>query len=144
MAFINQKLTKEEINILREKKYYNTVFEPDPTRWTINKNKNISLLFKRQGREEDSDRYYFLLIWKDIPIKFELKLSFPTNNVEEWELLKFALDQFNVDNNNELSNVLQENRKDIIDDLKEALSIYGFNGNPDDPRNTYAKIQFSF
>lgn len=138
MAFVNEHLTKEEKDNFTVRSIPNpgnTFITLSPSRWTINREDNVFLVKASQNREEP-DEYYFVLCWKDIPLPVKLKESWVKGSPRKWELVSLKITE----------NLL-EKQFEILQSLKEALSVYGYNGSPDKPfdninRNT--KVEFNF
>lgn len=135
MAFVNERLTKEEREELRAKAIKNPgnrFMILNPARRTIDHNKNVFLVWAMEEREEPHD-IYFVLFWKDIPIPVELRGTWIEKDIRYWEMLRIKIPAD-----------LEQNRSEIIQSLKDALTVYGFDGYPDEPLNKNTKVQFNF
>ncbi|HHY72203.1 MAG TPA: hypothetical protein GX497_03080 [Bacillus bacterium] len=135
MAFVNEKMTKEETTEFKAKAIPNPGYRREilePQRWTIDREKNVILIWCRIERWEPYDQH-FLLLWKDIPIPMKLRDSWVSGLTREWELLYI-----------EIPKELKEKHDEIIESLKDALIVYAFDGFPDEPHNKTTKVQFKF
>lgn len=131
MSFINEFMTQEEMEEFKAK----AIPDPGyglitlrPYYWTINREENIYLLSASQNRDEPSE-HYFVLGWKDFIIPITIGKSW-MDKICNWDLIK-------LDINHELM-------QDVKCSLKEALLIYGYDGDPNDPNNKIAKIRINF
>ncbi len=107
----------------------------EATRWTIDREKNVFLIWGHQEREESYD-FYFLLCWNNTPISVKLSKTWINRETCEWQLLYIKIPED-----------LREKTGEIVQSLKDALIVYGFNGSPDEPFDTFnknIKVQFSF
>lgn len=111
MAFKNIKIPKESI---KEYEVDGEIIEP----WfcTIDEEKNI-ILFDYGTVYEEPDEIYFALIWENKIIKSKLHQKVVNKNTTIWELLAI-----NIPKDIEIF------REEIIADLREAMKVYGFNG----------------
>ncbi|HHY72205.1 MAG TPA: hypothetical protein GX497_03090 [Bacillus bacterium] len=135
MAFANELMTKEETAEFKAKAIPNPGYRREilePRRWTIDREKNVILIWCRRERFEPYDQY-FLLLWKDIPIPMKLRDSWVSAPTREWELIYI-----------EIPNELREKQDEIIQSLKDALVVYAYDGYPDEPFNKDTKVQFKF
>ncbi|HAG10268.1 MAG TPA: hypothetical protein DCK76_02510 [Desulfotomaculum sp.] len=138
MAFVNEFLTREERAEFAAKAIKNPgnmLTALEATRWTIDREKNIFLIWGFQERKETYD-YYFLLGWNNIPISVRLSKTWIDRETCEWKLFYIKL-----------PDDLKEKTGEIIQSLKDALSVYGFNGSPDEPFDSFnktIKVQFGF
>jgi len=141
MAFVNEMMTPEEVKEFASRKIPNPGnprFTLDPYRWTIDRNENVILLKTLQDREEPFD-YYFLLLWKEIPISLRLRDAWSKEDncsIRTWDLIS-------IDSRVQL----KEHRTEIGQSLKDALRVYGVDGNPREPFNTInkgIKVEFKF
>jgi len=141
MAFINEWMTQDDRTEFASRKIL-TPGSPwltlDPYRWTIDRNENVILLETLQDREETS-YYYFFLLWKETPISLRLKDAWSKENncsIRTWDLIS-------IDSGIQL----KEHKDEILQSLREALRVYGFDGNPREPSNTInkgIKVEFKF
>ncbi|PYG85607.1 hypothetical protein LY28_03295 [Ruminiclostridium sufflavum DSM 19573] len=138
MAFVNERMTKEEMAEFEAKAIPNpgnNFITLSPSRWTINREGNVFLVKASQNREEP-DEYYFVLCWNDIPLAVKLKETWVKGSPRKWELISLHIKEN-----------LIEKRFEILQSLKEALTVYGYNGNPDEPFdniNKNTKVEFNF
>jgi len=141
MAFVNEMMTPEEVKEFASRKIPtpgSPWFTLDPYRWTIDRNENVILLETLREREEPFD-YYFLLLWKEIPISLRLRDAWSKEDncsIRTWDLVS-------VDSGGRL----KEHKDEAIQSLKDALRIFGFDGNPREPANTInkgIKVEFKF
>lgn len=134
MAFVNEGMTNEERVEFAAKSIKNPgniLSTLKPTRWTIDREENVSLIWGLRQRETDD--YYFLLCWKGIPIPVKLREYWVNGSPRTWELIYIKI-----------SADLEEKRMEIIQSLKDALTVFGFDGDPDWPNNETTKVQFNF
>ena len=80
--------------------------------WTIDHEKNIKL-FKFYTPVDWPDQPYFAFIWKDHPIKVQLKKYLPGNNTVEWSLIQLCLPK-----------VIANCREEVLADLREAMKTF--------------------
>ncbi|HHY72202.1 MAG TPA: hypothetical protein GX497_03075 [Bacillus bacterium] len=135
MAFVNELMTKEEIAEFKAKAILNPGYRGkilQPQRWTIDRENNVILIRCMRERFEPYD-LYFLLLWRDIPIAMKLRESWVSTPNREWELLYI-----------EIPKELKDKKDKILQSLKDALIVYGYDGFPDEPLNKTIKVQFKF
>ena len=135
MAFVNAFMTEEEKAEFEVKAIPNPgnkLVTLKPYRWTIDREQDVFLVWGLQEREEPHDEY-FLLGWKGTPINVKLREYWVSGAELGWELIRL-----------ELPAHLKDQRDEIIKCLKDALRVYGFNGNPNDQYNQAAKVHFKF
>lgn len=138
MAFVNEFMSKEERGEFAAKAIKNpgnTLVTLEATRWTIDREKNVFLIWGYQEREESYD-FYFLLCLNNTPMSVKLSKTWIDRETCEWQLLYIKIPED-----------LKEKTSEIIQSLKEALTVYGFNGSPDEPFDSFnktIKVQFSF
>lgn len=138
MAFVNESLTEEESKEFRArtiKNPGNPFMTLDPSKRTIDREKNVYLIWAMQEREEPDDNY-FVFVWKNTPISVELIEKWVEKNTRKWIMMKIKI-----------PTDLEQNRNEIINSLKAALTVYGFNGSPNEPFATMNKnttVLFSF
>lgn len=111
MAFKNIRIPKESI---KEYEVDGEIIEP----WfcTIDEEKNI-ILFDYGTVYEEPDEIYFALIWKNKIIKSKLHQKVVNKNTTIWELLAINIPKD-----------IEVYRDEIIADLREAMKVYGFDG----------------
>ncbi len=138
MAFVNEHMTKEEMADFAAKAIKNPgnrLMTLKPYRWTIDREKNIFLLWALQEREEPHDKY-FLLGWEGIYVPVKLRDLWVKGSPRTWELIYIKIPE-----------ELKEKQSEIIQSLKDALAVYGFNGNPNEPFNAMnqkTSVEFNF
>ena len=145
MGFVNEFLTNEEKEeTVRTAMFGSYGHRYGPTQWTADRERGIYLVQTRSGTEEDYIRnksggpvYFtcrFALSWKGHSIDIVLLETYPNNDA----LLRWELKEI------QLSVELKQNKNEIINDLKDALIVFGFGGNPKDLRNKFAIVEFNF
>lgn len=138
MAFVNAYLTKEERTEFKTKAIpspHNRFVILDPMQWTINREQDVFLVRGGQDREGPYD-YYFLLGWKGAYISVELREYWVKGSPRTWELIRLELPEH-----------LKNQQDAITQNLKDALTVWAFNGNPDEPFNQINQntlVQFKF
>lgn len=135
MAFINALMTTEEKADFASKAIPNPgnpFHILEPYRWTINPDKNIFLVWTLEEREEPHDEH-FLLGWEGTPLPVKLRSSWLDRDTRHWELLYVRIPEEYLDK-----------RFEILQSLKDALTVYGYNGVPNDPFNASTKVKFNF
>lgn len=138
MAFVNERLTREEGEEFKAKAIENPgnrFMILDPSKRTIDHDKNVFLVWALQEREEPYDNY-FVLFWKDTPIPVELRDTWVEKKTCRWQILRIKIPAD-----------LERDRNEIIQSLKDALTVYGFNGSPDEPFDAINKstnVEFNF
>jgi hypothetical protein len=135
MAFTNERLTKEEKDNFVARAIPNpgnNFFTLKPSKWTIDRENNVILVWALEEREEPHDNY-FLLCWKDTPIPVKLGEYWTAGSSRTWELRYIKIPEN-----------LKTQEDEIIQRLKEALEVYGFDGDPNQANNRTTKVQFNF
>lgn len=135
MAFVNERMTRAEMDEFAAKSIHNPGNEfimLKPYRWTINRDENIALIWALQEREEPHE-IYFLLLWKDVVISVKLRKSWVDNKTCNWKLISIDIPESS-----------KQNQSEIVLSLKDALTVYGVDGDPDEPNNKIVKVQFGF
>lgn len=135
MAFVNEFMTVEEKIEFKAKEIPNPgnrFHTLKPYRWTINREQDVFLIWALTVREEPRNEH-FLLGWKGTMIPVLLRKSLSGSATITWELISWGLPVY-----------LKDSYKDVKQSLKEALIIYAFSGDPDDPRNQHAQVIFKF
>jgi hypothetical protein len=89
-----------------------------PTFWTVNQQQDAFLICTQQGREEDADRFDFLLWWKEKPWHVSMRQQFVGPKALVWHLGPYP---------NELANQFDE----FIEVLKDAMRAFGSSGSPE-------------
>ena len=123
MAFVNEYASPEDA-----KKYdldgISLQFGKDPAlryQWTIDRERNIFLIWMEAGREEFAARQTFLLWWQGNFVVVRL-LSATTGGLDGQATSRWQLQQIN------LPPEVVTKRAEILDVLKEALVIYQVSG----------------
>ena len=123
MAFVNEYVSPEDV-----KKYdldgINQRFGKDPAlryQWTVDRERNVFLIWMDAGREEFSARQTLLLWWQGISVFVRL-LSATTGTLGSQVTSRWQLQQIN------LPPELVTKRTEILDVLKEALVAYKVSG----------------
>lgn len=134
MAFLNEFLTEEEITAFLAKGIKNPGNSPiiQPYVWTIDRQKNVFLM-KVYGYREPPYETWFILVWKDTPIPVLLLGEWSGDNDRIWNLIRL---QIPVE--------LNEQRTEIIQDLKNALKVLQLDGVPNTSWNQNITVQFNF
>ncbi|PYG85605.1 hypothetical protein LY28_03293 [Ruminiclostridium sufflavum DSM 19573] len=135
MAFVNERMTKEEMAEFEAKAIKNpgnrlSIFRP--YQWTINREENIYLIWALREREEPHD-YYFLLGWKGTLMPVKLREYWAKGSPRIWSLLHVKIPE-----------ELKVYEHEISKSLKNALTVYAFNGNPSEPFNKTTNVEFNF
>jgi len=104
-----------------------------PYNWIIDRENDIALI--RGLVDKDFwDRKNFVLLWKKIPIKFEVSYRCENKNkAVYWGMIRDGI-----------PHKLEEYRDCIIIKLKEAIKTYGINGIADSKYNQPKIIEISF
>ena len=110
MAFINERISKEE-----RQEYELSCRTVKPRKWTIDKEKNVKL-FEYWTNIDNPCEKYFGLIWHDYIIEVVLLKEIQENTVF-WSLKSIRIPV-----------ELKSNEQDIIEDLREAMKVYGSDG----------------
>lgn len=136
MAFVNERMTKEQREAFKERKI------PAPTwplrilessTWTVDHERDIFLVWGSRLREDNHSNTYFVLGWEGIYIQIKLKFTFLNKTSQRWSIVEF-----------DIPKELIENKQEIITDLKKALTVFGLFGNPLDPNNNNINVIFDF
>ena len=83
---------------------------------TIDEEKNV-ILFKCGTIYEEPDKIYFTLVWKNRVVSICLRQNVTNANTTIWELLSISIPKD-----------LEVYKDEIIADLRDAIKVYGFNG----------------
>lgn len=110
MAFINERISKEE-----RFEYVLSYRKIKPRKWTIDKEKNVKL-FKYWTNIDNPCEKYFGLIWRDYVIEVILLEETKINTVF-WSLGSISIPI-----------ELKQCEKEIVEDLREAMKVYGSDG----------------
>lgn len=138
MAFVNARLTKEEKAEIEARAIPNPgnpCFTLRPSIWTIDHQENVILIWGLREREEPYD-YHFILMWKGTPLPVKLREYWDKGLPRKWELISLKITEN-----------LIEKQFEILQSLKDALTVYGLNGSPDAPFdniNKNIKVEFNF
>ncbi len=132
MSFVNEFASEEDIekydlNSLMDEyrpMYKGNQFELSPPMFTIDRERNIFFMTYRQGREEFGNRTYALLWINGNEVIVEIDLAHGCSKSIKnkpfkliWELAGFRP-----------QGTIDKPHKDIINILKEALTVYGVDG----------------
>ncbi|PYG85609.1 hypothetical protein LY28_03297 [Ruminiclostridium sufflavum DSM 19573] len=134
MAFVTERMTKEEKDNFAARAIPNPgnkFFILKPSKWTIDRENNVILVWALEEREEPHDNH-FLLCWKDTPITVKLGECWTEGSPRTWELRHIKIPEN-----------LKAQQDEIIQILKDALEGYGFDGDPKGNNKT-TKVQFNF
>lgn len=135
MAFVNAFLTEEEKAEFKAKAIPNPgnkLITLKPYRWTIDREQDVFFVRGWQDREDPYD-YYFLMGWKGTPINIELRQYWVKGSPRTWELIRLGLPDH-----------LQDQRDAIIQSIKDALTVYAADGDPNEPANKIIEVKFKF
>ena len=119
MPYINELVTKQdrETYELDEVKFPPLFLRPAVfAHWTADRSKEIFLIATRASSEEDRDAMFFCLIYKREKIHF-----FFTRELVDYDCTYRLRTDF-------IPEKLENERSQIIKELKEALLAYGFTG----------------
>jgi hypothetical protein len=134
MAFVNEYVSEED-----DKKYGLEVIDEryfkghalGYTNWTRDRERDIYLRFMRDGGEEERNKKTFVLFWKGTLIEVVLDFVRNEKTVQGSKTKVWAMRGMDApwwEKNQEVRalthKVLEENRAQIISDLKEAMIIY--------------------
>lgn len=135
MAFVNEYLSKEEKEGLKVRAIPNPGNQLsiiDPSWWTIDREENVKFMWGCQAFGEDGDNmYYYLLEWKGNPIPLKLEKNWINGSTCEWGIVYLGI-----------SSDLYEKKNDIIQMLKNALTVYGYDGYPQDIQKIVVQFKF--
>ncbi len=131
VAFTNEKLTSEqagEFNSLKIKRpifgFGRIIREIDmelPWYWTIDKERKMYLMPTSRDRDYPDERV-FIFVWNNKNYLVQFNVSFENGYTVVWNIPKKYLI------NNLFPYCTEEN---FLDDLREALIVYGVSGDPD-------------
>ena len=128
MGFINKKLTETQREEFRKKNVINPLSPVlpalSPVYWTIDKDKN-EYLFRIGTHRDFPDEEWFFYKWKEKEIIVFLKKKTVLPNTRIWHINIKEICDYNKLENKEVIN-------SILDDLREALDIYQYNGKPNE------------
>ena len=144
MAFVNEYIPEEdiekygieEINRRCLKGYYKG---GEGEFWCVDRKRDLYLRWISHGREERQDYYKYHFFWHDHLFQVDLiKLSVTVQGSKRhllWGLEKIGVPSWGVHikddesiQNSAAYKCLQEDRKEIVTDLKEALKVHGIMG----------------
>lgn len=154
MKFVNAYLSEEEKQIiskarLRDPRYKISQEYLNPSRWTIDRDNSIALMYCGVLDRDDYFKEVFTLVYKYFDNNYmlnfilvpkyysreeELKLRelYGVELVKKWKLIGYEIP----------SKLEKEISVDLISEiLTEALSAYGVNGNPEHELNVKAVIE---
>lgn len=136
MAFVNERMTQAERESFIERKI------PAPTwslctlrssKWTIDHERNMFLVWASQPRDDHKGKTYFVFGWNEIYIPMLLLKTWLDDMSWQWSLVEIKIPKD-----------LIEQKQEIVSSIKEALTIYGYEGSPDYPNNNIYTIKFDF
>ncbi len=110
MAYVNERIPKEE-----RQEYELSCRTVKPRMWTIDKEKNVKL-FEYWTNIDNPCEKYFGLIWHDYIIEVVLIKEIKENTVY-WSLGSISIPI-----------ELKQCEKEIVEDLREAMKVYGSDG----------------
>jgi hypothetical protein len=145
MAFVNEYASDEDIEKYGLKeiwdKYYpfrkGKYFGGNRPAWTIDRERNAFLMVVARGTGEEGNQVSFLLWWDGAHVVARMKQKGGSADLEEvpfyriWHLVKLAT-----------PSDLPISREDILDALKDALTVYGYWGVQEQVPNTIVKFSF--
>ena len=122
MAFVNEHLTHEEREEFKKRGIINPITRDamDPAQWTIDRENDMCLI--RAGVERDFwDECYFVFLWKgEIHIISLIEEASGIPNCVRWSKKAHVSEYtFSVDD-------------PFVNDLRNALMVFKFNGRPTD------------
>lgn len=122
MAFVNEYVSEENIKKYGLREINHQFLKGDfEYNWTVDQDREVYLRWLRSGREEFRHKQEFHLYWKGHLIHLGLERTGMAERggkgESHWTL-----------NSIELPHDLQNNRAEILSDLKEALSAYKTSG----------------
>ncbi len=123
MAFVNEYASPEDVKIY-DLDGINQRFGKDPAlryQWTIDRERNVFLIWMEAGREEFAARQTFLLWWQGISVFVRL-LSATTGTLDSQVTSRWQLQQI------DLSPELDAKRTEILETLKDSLVAYKVSG----------------
>lgn len=112
MAFVNERILEEQ----RMEYQINESRKENPSSWTIDKDKNVKF-FRYWTDIDNPSQKYFALIWKGRAFEVRLKSELCKPNAIKWDLMQISLPK-----------ELENSKNEILQDLREALLVYGFEG----------------
>ena len=149
MAFVNEYVSEEDIkkynleeDWIRRNPHYRTQGRPTscPLKWTIDRERNIYfMIIGGVGAREANDLGIpCALIWQGKEISVTLKLAKGSSDnlnknpfIRVWDLINIGT-----------SNVEMVSDKEILQTLKEALTVYGYSGAHRQVPNTIVEFNF--
>lgn len=122
MAFFNEFIPADDVVKYGieaiDESYSVFTYEPD---WTVDRERDVYLRQMTRGREEFSNRSTWSLYWKGFLIRLILDSDggelAPGERFMDYILVRIEIPQ-----------EIGEKRDEIINDLKEALTVHNFNG----------------
>lgn len=108
MAYVIERIPKEEWRGYKIPGYKEIV----PHKWVIDREKDIKL-FKYWTNIDEPHEEYFALIWKSEVMKVVLIKDFVAENTVRWRLYQ-----------------IWRGPDELLSELRDAMEIYGFSGNP--------------
>lgn len=122
MAYINEKLTILQKEAFEKRKINNPLYLNKvlvPNFWTVDHDRNTYLI--NVGAYHDvPNEQLFVFIYNLNTYLFTLQMSDVDNGTKRWKLVKYAM----------LSGSQKFNEEQLLDNFKDALSEYKYNGLP--------------
>ncbi|NCC87128.1 MAG: hypothetical protein EOM05_04585 [Clostridia bacterium] len=135
MPFENELISREDFKFFVERKKQKNVapiINIESYVWTINREENVFLVLAGYN-SGDMDEKFFVLSWNSVPLEVKLREIWIDEFTLKWKLEYLQLAPEFADKGNK-----------IVKSLKDALTTYGFNGDPDDLINKNMKVKFDF
>ena len=135
MSFKNEFISREVFKIFlagKAQKNVAPIINIEPYVWTINHEEDVFLVLVGYN-SGDMDEKFFVLSWNGVPIEVKLRENWIDESTLKWKLEYLQFVPEFADKGNE-----------IVQSIKDALVIYGFNGDPDDLINQNMKVKFDF
>lgn len=135
MRFENELMSKEDFKLfthIKKQKNVAPIINIDSYVWTINHDENVFLVLVGCN-SGDIDEKFFILSWNSVLLEVKLRQIW----IDEFTL-KWKLEYL------QLAPEIADKGSKIAESLKDALTTYGFNGDPDDLINKNMKVKFDF
>ena len=113
MGFVNERVPENERKDFKIPSYYKVV---TPKYWTIDREKSI-ILFKYWTNIDEPSEKYFAFIWKDEIVNLTFICEIPDVNTVKWSIKNISIPK-----------PVEGEKNKILDELREAMSVYGFSG----------------
>lgn len=112
MAFVNERIPLDERREFQISKYE----KKTPSKWTIDREKNI-ILFKVSTNRDEPYEIKFGFIWEDVVIKVVFIQETFMPNIVKWTLKSIYIPDEH-----------REREEKILQDLRSAMHVYGIAG----------------